>query len=145
MTELTITRVLDAPRELVFRAWIDPDQLVRWYGPTGVHTPRETIDFDVRVGGRWRLTMVNDETGEEYPTGGEFHEIAEPERLAFTWGDPARADSMTVVTVTFADLGGKTEMTLHQTGLTDEHQRAGVHDGWSTALDKFAEIFGGTK
>lgn len=141
MSELTITRVFDAPRELVFRAWIDPDQLARWYGPAGVSTPRETIEFDVRPGGRWSLTMVNDETGDEYPTGGVFHEIAEPERLVFTWGDPARQDLMTTVSVTLVDLGDKTELTMHQTGLTDEHQRAGVRDGWSTALDKFATIF----
>ncbi|MBA2324674.1 MAG: SRPBCC domain-containing protein [Pseudonocardiales bacterium] len=142
MSELTITRVFDAPRELVFRAWVDPDQLVRWYGPRGVHTPKETIEFDVRPGGGWRLTMVNDETGEQYPTGGVFHEIVEPARLVFTWGDPARADSMTTVTVTFTERGDKTEMFLHQTGLTDLHRRAGVHDGWSSALDKFADLMG---
>jgi uncharacterized protein YndB with AHSA1/START domain len=141
MSELTITRVFDAPRALVFQAWLDPDQLARWYGPRGVHTPRETIDFDVRLGGRWRLTMINDETGEEYPTGGVFHEIVEPERLVFTWGSPDDTDSTTTVRLTFIDLGDKTEMTLHQTGLTDVHHRAGVQDGWSTALDKFAEMF----
>lgn len=139
--ELTITRVFDAPRELVFKAWLDPDQLARWYGPRGVSTPRESIELDARVGGRYRLTMVNDETGEQYPTGGVFHEIVEPELLVFTWGDPARGGD-TTVRLTFADRGGKTEMTLHQTGLTDEHQRVGVHEGWGGALDKFAELMG---
>ena len=142
MTELTITRVFDAPRELVFRAWIDPDQLARWYGPTGMSTPRETIEFDARPGGRWSLTMVDDETGDEYPTGGVFQEIAEPERLVFTWGDPSRRDSMTTVHVTLVERGDKTELTMHQTGLTDEHQRADVRDGWSSALDKLAELTG---
>ena len=138
--ELTITRIFEASRDLVFRAWIDPDQLTRWYGPRGVHTPRETIEFDPRPGGRWRLTMVNDADGAEYPTGGVFHEVVEPERLVFTWGDPARdPDAETLVTITFTERGDKTEMTFHQTGLTDEHQRIGVHDGWSEALDKLAE------
>ena len=57
-------------------------------------------------------------------------------------GGPARADPLTPVTVTFTERGDKPEMFLHQTGLTDLHRRAGVHDGWSSALDKFADLMG---
>jgi uncharacterized protein YndB with AHSA1/START domain len=52
---------------------------------------------------------------------------------------PGTPDAETVVTITFTERGDKTEMTFHQTGLTDEHQRIGVHDGWSQALDRLAE------
>jgi uncharacterized protein YndB with AHSA1/START domain len=143
MSEITINRVFAAPRALVFRAWTDPGQLTRWYGPRGVSTPRDRIDFDPRPGGTWSVVMVNDETGEEYPTGGVFHEVTEPERLVFTWGDPARQESMTLCEVEFADLGDKTEMSFRQTGLTGEHRCAGVHDGWSSALDKLTELLTG--
>ncbi len=139
--EITINRVFDAPRELVFRAFVDPDQLARWYGPRGVRTPRETIEFDVRPGGRWSLTMINETDGSEYPTGGVFHEVVEPERLVFTWGDAGPdPEHETVVTLTFADRGDKTEMTLHQSGLTEVLRSFGVHDGWTQALDKLAVI-----
>lgn len=87
--------------------------------------------------------MVNDTDGIEYPNGGVFHEVLEPERLVFTWGDPARdPDDETLVTITFAERGDKTEMTFHQTRLTDENQRIGVHEGWTQALDKLAEALG---
>jgi uncharacterized protein YndB with AHSA1/START domain len=140
MSEIQINRVFDAPRELVWRAWVDPAQLTRWYGPRGVSTPREGITVDLRPGGAWSALMINDETGEEYPSGGEYVEVAEPERLVFTWGDPADPSSMTRCEVELAERGGKTEMSFRQTGLTDLHRRSGVHEGWSSALDKMTEL-----
>ena len=130
--EFTITRVYDAPRELVWKAWTDPEHVARWFGPRGITTPRSTITMDVRPGGTFELTMVSDDDGTEYPSGGTFLEVVEPERLV--WRD--RNIDMTV-TIMFADLGDRTEMTCHVVGETGG---AEAYDGWSTMLDKLGEL-----
>jgi uncharacterized protein YndB with AHSA1/START domain len=130
--EFTITRVYDAPRELVWEAWTDPEHVARWFGPRGITTPRSTITMDVRPGGTFELTMVSDDDGTEYPSGGTFLEVVEPERLV--WRD--RNIDMTV-TIMFADLGDRTEMTCHVVGETGG---AEAYDGWSTMLDKLGEL-----
>jgi uncharacterized protein YndB with AHSA1/START domain len=130
--EFTITRVYDAPRELVWKAWTDPEHVARWFGPRGITTPRSTITMDVRPGGTFELTMVSDDDGTEYPSGGTFLEVQAPERLV--WRD--RDIDMTV-TITFADLGDRTEMTCHVVGETGG---AEAYDGWSTMLDKLGEL-----
>jgi uncharacterized protein YndB with AHSA1/START domain len=129
--EFTITRVFDAPRELVWKAWTDPEQVARWFGPRGISTPRSTITMDVRPGGTFELTMVSDDDGTEYPSGGTFLEVVEPERLV--WRD---RDLDLTITLTFADLGGRTGMTCHVVGETGG---AAAYDGWSTMLDELAE------
>jgi uncharacterized protein YndB with AHSA1/START domain len=135
----TIRREFDAPRDLVFRAWTDPEHLTRWFGPRGCTTPRSSIVADVRPGGTWRATMIVDETGQEFPTGGFYLEVREPERLVFTWRDPG-GHAESVVTVELADLGERrTGMTFHQAGFTSEEARENVHDGWSSAFDRLAE------
>ncbi len=76
-----MTRVLDAPRELVWRAWTEPEQLARWWGPPGL-TPRlEAITMDVRPGGTFRLSLVNDENGSELHQTAVYREVVAPERL----------------------------------------------------------------
>jgi uncharacterized protein YndB with AHSA1/START domain len=135
-TGLTIHRVLDAPRELVYRAWTRPEHLAHWYGPVGTTTPLDTISMDVRPGGTWRACMVDVETGERYPSGGEFREVVEPERLVFTWGEPG-GDEIGLATVTFDDLGGKTAMTFRLSGLSDNPRlRRNVDTGWASAFDR---------
>lgn len=128
--EFTIRRVLDAPRELVWKAWTDPDQVARWFGPREISTPRSTIRMDVRPGGTFELTMISDDDGTEYPSGGTFLEVEEPDRLV--WRD---RDIDLLVTITFVDLGGRTEMTCHVVGRTGG---AEAYDGWSTMFDKLA-------
>jgi uncharacterized protein YndB with AHSA1/START domain len=137
--EFTITRVFDAPRELVFRAWTDPAQLTMWFGPRGFTTPRSTIDTDVRAGGAWRATMIRDDDGAEYPTGGFYIEVLEPERLVFTWTDPGGNGEESVVTVVLSDRGGRTEMSFHQSGFTTGEHRQNVHEGWSSAFDRLTD------
>jgi uncharacterized protein YndB with AHSA1/START domain len=67
--EFTITRVFDAPRELVWRAWTDPEHMSRWFGPHGFTTPLATVTMDVRPGGTFEFTMVSDDDGNEIPSG----------------------------------------------------------------------------
>jgi uncharacterized protein YndB with AHSA1/START domain len=130
--EFTITRVYDAPRELLWKAWTDPDDVARWFGPRGITTPRSTITMDVRPGGTFELTMVSDDDGTEYPSGGTFLEVVEPERLV--WQD---RDIGLTVTITFTDLGDQTEMTCHVVGETGGEE---AYDGWSTMFDKLGEL-----
>jgi uncharacterized protein YndB with AHSA1/START domain len=130
--EFTINRVYDAPRELVWRAWTDPEHMAAWFGPRGITTPRSTITVDLRPGGAFEFTMVSDDDGTEYPSGGTFVEVQAPERLV--WRD---RDIDLLVTVTFADLGDRTEMTCHVDGETGG---AEAYDGWSTMFDKLGEM-----
>ena len=136
--EVTSTRVLDAPRELVWKAWTDPEELAQWWGPKGVSTPRNTIELDLRPGGAFKLTMVSDETGSEFPSDMQFREVVEPERIVFGW-EGQRGIGAGEVTVTFKDLGDRTEMTTHFVGYqTDQIARAS-QAAWSTQMDKLAE------
>jgi uncharacterized protein YndB with AHSA1/START domain len=128
--EFTITRVFDAPRELVWKAWTDPDHVARWFGPSGFTTPRSTITMDVRPGGTFDLTMVSDADGQEFPSAGTFVEVDEPERLVWR-----NRDVDMLVTITFADLDGRTEMTCHVAGETGG---APAYEGWSTMFDQLA-------
>jgi uncharacterized protein YndB with AHSA1/START domain len=130
--EFTITRTLNARRELVWRAWTEKKQLARWLPST----PLESISFDVQVGGRYRYTIVNTKTGEEFPTGGVFLEAVPFERLVFTWGYPdAPIEDSPVVTLTLTEHGDRTEMVFHLRGCAGHPGDKYFYDGWSSALD----------
>ena len=81
MTEhqVLITRIFEAPREAVFAAWTDPGQIAAWYGPEQFDTPRDSVHVDLRVGGRWELTMVQRNGGTEHPVA---YEIVESSSLS---------------------------------------------------------------
>jgi len=128
--EFTITRVLDAPRHLVWRAWTDPEQLAKWFGPRGFSTPLDGISMDVRPGGTIEFVMVS-EDGTELLNGGTYLEVVEPERLV--WRD---RDIDLMVTITLRELGDRTEMTCHVVGETGGE---GAVAGWSSMFDKLAE------
>ena len=129
--EFTITRVLDAPRHLVWRSWTQPEHFARWFGPRGFTTPLSKVTMDVRPGGTCEFVMVSDEDGSEYSNGATFLEVVEPERLV--WRD---RDVDLVVTITLRDLGDRTEMTCHVVGETGGDQAVA---GWSSSFDKLAE------
>ena len=132
--EIRITRVYDAPREQVWRAWTEPAQLARWWGKRGWTTPLPTVTMDVRPGGLFRLSSISDEDGREMPMEATYREVVEPERLVF-----ARADGQ-IATVTFADLGdGRTEMTFHTTMRVSDELRAQSAGGLSSAFERLAE------
>jgi len=136
----TIVREFDAAPQELWRAWTDPDEAAAWWHPAGLHTPRDTVAIDARVGGRYAYTMVNDATGERYPTGGEYREVVENERLVFTWGNPDDdPESAPLITVTLAPLTpGRTRMTFDLRGIAAAPGDDNVYDGWDSALDQFA-------
>jgi uncharacterized protein YndB with AHSA1/START domain len=84
---ITITRVFDAPRELVFKAWTEPERFVRWFGLADSEVPLSTIAMDVRPGGAWRATMFAGPDRYQIQWRGVYHEVVEPERLVFTITD----------------------------------------------------------
>jgi uncharacterized protein YndB with AHSA1/START domain len=136
--ELTITRVFDAPRALVYQLWSDPEQAQHWMGPRGFTACH--ITQDARPGGSWRLCLRPDDGGEDLWQGGVFREIVEPERIVFTFGWDSDPDWQTVVTVTFAERDGKTTMTFHQAFFPSVEERDGHRGGWNSAFDRLAEL-----
>jgi uncharacterized protein YndB with AHSA1/START domain len=141
--EVLITRIVDAPRERVFRAWTDPDEVAEWYGPEHMDAPRERIRIDPRVGGRWELTMVQRGGVAEFTIGYDILELVEPELIVLR-SDPMPEIGMhepTVVRVEFHDHGAKTRMTLSD----GPYPAGGGHAeaGWKAALDKLATLVDG--
>jgi uncharacterized protein YndB with AHSA1/START domain len=138
--ELTLTRIFDAPRELVFRAWTDPDQYARWLGPRGYEATAVTINL--RPGGRWRTCIRSGADGIEQWSSGTYREIVEPERLVFTfaWESGDQAGEQSLVTVTFGDLGGKTELRFHQAAFSTVAARDRHRGGWASSFDRLVEF-----
>jgi uncharacterized protein YndB with AHSA1/START domain len=139
--QITITRAFDAPRELVFKAWTDPDHVAKWFGPAGFDTPRDTVEIDLRVGGRFNLRMVQGGTGVEYRLRYEIVELVEPELLVLR-SEPmpeVGLDHPTVTRVELHEEGGKTRMTLTDGPYPEEGgRRAGA--GWEASFDKLEAL-----
>ena len=137
--ELVITRVLDAPRDLVFKAWTDARHAKSWWGPRDY--PATHLEMDARPGGAWRGRLRSTATGEELRLGGVFREIVPPERVVFTfaWEEEGERGLETLVTVTFAEQGGKTQMTFRQTPFQSVEERDGHRGGWSSSFDRLEE------
>jgi uncharacterized protein YndB with AHSA1/START domain len=141
--EVLITRIFDAPRERVFRAWTDPDEVAEWYGPEQFDTPRDKIRIDLRVGGRYELTMVQRSDGAEFPASYEILELVEPELLVLR-SDPMPEYGMPepiVTRVEFHDHGDKTRMTLSDGPYPTNREQAEA--GWNGAFEKLARFVAG--
>jgi uncharacterized protein YndB with AHSA1/START domain len=137
--EIKIRRVFDAPRELVWKAWTEPEELAQWWGPPGWTTPLETITMDVRPGGAFRLTGVS-EDGTEMPQAGVYREVVEPERLVLEESPEGAWHEGAVSVVTLTDLGdGRTEMVSHMTIQTTEEMRERAEAGVAGSIDRLAE------
>jgi uncharacterized protein YndB with AHSA1/START domain len=138
--ELVLTRVFDAPRSLVFKAWTDPEHLARWFGPRGFTST--IIANDVRPGGAYRVHLRGPE-GDDHWSQGVYREIVEPERLVLSgsWADAEGKPTSpeTLLTVTFAEHQGKTKLTLHQAGFESVTARDAHRGGWTSSLDCLAE------
>lgn len=140
--QVLITRIFDAPREDVFRAWTDPDELAAWYGPPHVEVPPEKVHIDLRVGGRWELTMVQSD-GREMTIGYEILELDAPELLVMR-SDPMPRAGMpdgALLRLELFDHGAKTRMSLAD-GPYPTVGRGHAETGWHAALDKLAACLG---
>jgi uncharacterized protein YndB with AHSA1/START domain/DNA-binding transcriptional ArsR family regulator len=144
--ELTLTRVFDAPRELVFKAWTDPRLVAEWWSPHGF--TNAAVELDLRPGGAIYILMRWPD-GRDNPMKGTYHEIVPPERLVFTstaLEDEAGMPQLEVRnTVTFAEQGSQTLLTLHAVvvrGTTQaaEAALAGMEIGWSQSLEKLTAL-----
>jgi uncharacterized protein YndB with AHSA1/START domain len=149
--ELVITRIFDAPRDLVFKAWTERDRMMRWWGPNGFTLP--VCKIDVRPGGDYLYCMRSPE-GKDYWGKGVYREIVEPERIVCTdsfadeKGDTVSPQAYgmspdwpeeALITVTFDEQGGKTGFTLQHAPLKPGPERDMCHQGWSESLDKLEE------
>jgi len=137
--ELIITRIFDAPREVVFKAWTDPRHAMNWWGPRDY--PATHLEMDLRPGGAWRGCLTSIADGSELWHKGVFREVAPPERLVFTfaWEEEGERGLETLVTVTFADRGGKTLMTFRHAPFQSVEERDGHRGGWTSAFDRLEE------
>jgi uncharacterized protein YndB with AHSA1/START domain len=131
-TVLRLERTFAAPRQRVFDAWTDPEVLRRWWG-AGPDWECPVADVDLRVGGRYRLTMRNPD-GDEHTVGGEYQEIRPPERLVYTWAWEDMDAPASLVTVAFSEDAGRTTVVVAHSGLGTEGSRAQHEHGWNGCL-----------
>ncbi len=136
---LRLERTLDAPRERVFAACVEPAELAKWWGPRGFTAP--SIELDVRIGGEYRIAMQPPE-GELFYLSGEFREVDPPRQLAYTfrWEDPDPDDQETVVTLAFRELGESTKLTLDQGPFATEARYELHYAGWLDGLERLADV-----
>jgi len=132
---LRLVRTFAAPRAAVFRAWTDPQQLVQWWGPEGYTVP--VCDMDPRESGAWRTCMLSPE-GTQHWVSGIYREIAEPDRLVFTWAwddDNGERGHETVITIELRDKDGGTELTLTQQPFESVESRDAHNQGWTSSFN----------
>jgi len=149
--DLVITRVFDAPRERVWKAWTEPERCMRWWGPNGFTCP--VCRIDLRLGGAY-LNCMRSPEGQDYWSTGVYREIVPPERLVFTdsfadeqgnvvpathYGMNADYPLEMLVTATFEELDGQTRLTLKHAGLPPGEELDNCRVGWSESFDKLAE------
>jgi uncharacterized protein YndB with AHSA1/START domain len=149
---LVITRVFDAPRELIWKAWTKPETSMKWWGPKGFTCP--VCRIDLRVGGAYFNCMRSPE-GQDYWSTGVYREIVPPKRLVCTdsfadeqgnivpathYGMSADFPLEMLVTVTFEEEAGKTRLTLEHAGLPPGEDLDNCRVGWSESFDKLAEV-----
>lgn len=143
--ELQISRLINAPREKLYRAWTEPELLKQWFAPLPYTTP--VAELDVRPGGN-NLVVMRAPDGQELPNRGVYLEVVPNRRLVFTdaytkaW-EPSAKPFMTVI-LTFDDEGGKTRYTarvLHWSEADREaHEKMGFHEGWGRCADQLAAL-----
>lgn len=137
--ELTVSRLIDAPRALVFKAWTQPEHVARWWGPQGYTTIG--CNMDIRPGGEFRFGMRSPD-GTDYWKRGAYREVVAPEQIVFTfaWEDAqGQPGHQTIITVTFEEHGDKTLLTLRQAMFDTAATRDGHRVGWTSCLERFAD------
>ena len=140
-TSLEIKRIINAPRERVYHAWTDPEQLKEWWGPEGVRTRNFTAD--VKIGGKYRWDLLNEE-GEEMSVFGEYLELTPGRRITFTWkwdDDENWKTHDSIVTIELSDRDGGTEVRLVHEKLPSAASRDRHHEGWNSVLERLEKFF----
>ncbi len=144
--EFTFTRIFNAPRELVFKAWTDPKMFAKWWGPSNFTVP--VCELDPQPGGILHVN-VRAQDGSIFPSSGAFHEVVPLERLILNiaWVEPAKTLINVYYTITFIEQNGKTKMVMHSRVLTLAPEAAqafagfvGMEEGGNQSLDKLAEV-----
>jgi uncharacterized protein YndB with AHSA1/START domain len=142
--EVVMTRVFDAPRELIWKAYTDPSLIEKWWGPRRYRTVVDKMD--VRPGGAWRIVNRGVD-GAEYWFSGVFSEVVEPERLVRTFDFEGMQGHIMVETATFEELEGKTKVTVNSFFKTKEDRdgmvASGMKDGATESMDRLVEILEG--
>jgi uncharacterized protein YndB with AHSA1/START domain len=137
---LRIERIIRAPVQEVYDAWVVPEKLASWFGPEGYDIPEYSLD--VRPGGRWR-TVMRAPTGERPTVSGVYRTIEKNRRLVFSWAwdqeDGSRGPE-TEVTVTFEPAGKNTKLTLVQKIFVDEESRNNHNKGWNSSLNDLERV-----
>ena len=146
---VVIERTYEAPVELIWKMWTDPEHFKMWYGPKGFTVPE--ADMDMRVGGKRLICMASPDGSMKMWTTGEYTEVVPNERLVYTespadengnvvspsaMGMPDGYPATTEVTVLLVDLGGRTKMVMTHSGVPAD---SGAGGGWEQAFDKLAE------
>lgn len=139
--EMIITRIFDAPRDLVFKVYTDPDLIPRWWGPRGFTT---TVDaMDVRPGGTWRVVQ-RDAEGNEYAFHGVYHDVTPPDRVVYTSEYEGMPGHVMLETATLEDLGGRTKVmdrvVFQSAEDRDGMLLSGMREGAVESMDRFAEL-----
>ncbi len=143
MTEsdgISFTRNFAAPRELVYEAWTTPQHFAAWWGGSTVTVPDDSVAMDVRAGGTWKATMIIGNGIPDMNWFGEFLEVDPPAKLVMTLADRP-GDEREIVTATFTDVDGGTEMSFSQTGghmTAEEYERTA--QGWQGFFDAMQSI-----
>jgi uncharacterized protein YndB with AHSA1/START domain len=141
----TVSRVIKAPRELVWDAWTKPEHFSRWFGTEAVHIPLESVVMDVRPGGKLAATMDFGD-GNTMEWFGEYRLVDRPNRLEYVLSDGAPIEGIENVVTTFAEVEGGTEVTIFQPryGFTDEQMEATVA-GYNTFFDALEDVVASIK
>jgi uncharacterized protein YndB with AHSA1/START domain len=137
---LEIKRVIKAPRDRVYAAWTDPDQLKNWFGPENVKT--RDLAADVRVGGKYRWEVTNSD-GEQMAVRGEYRELQPDKKIVFTWqweDDEDWEGHESVVTVELSDCDGGTEIRLAHEQLPSKESRDRHTEGWKSVFDRLEKF-----
>jgi uncharacterized protein YndB with AHSA1/START domain len=138
-TALRLERTFEAPAEEVFDAWTNPEVLRRWWA-AGPDWRTPMAEIDLRVGGRYRLSMEDPSTGARHTVGGEYREVSRPQRLVYSWrweqeeGQSGEESTESTVTVEFHPEGESTTVVLLHTGLPSPTSREQHGHGWSACL-----------
>lgn len=137
---LSLQRTFDAPRELVFKAWVEPERFARWCAPAAFDIVRNSAD--VRRGGVW-WSLMKAPNGEECSVSGVYREVDAPKKLVFTYAHELPDGSHgpeTLVTATFEALGEKTRLSLRQAIFDTVDNRVAHSMGWNECLDRLADF-----